>query len=390
MATLQHEAVHALRELGLFSDAEWRVLTKAARVWIDKYDLRNRYPELSYDKLLEEAIAHEYENSGAWEGKSKTLLQKISQFFEALMNWARGLGLNSVDQIFHNIAFGEIAFNGSLRLSQDRELRSAERSSAEILALSKKLNTGPGFEELKQTADKYSWISKWGYTVLQLAERNQHIGWLRRHTQLVERWFNEKMKWTAMASETLREWDALGTSDGDKLADFIFEVEQMNYLTPLEKKQGTMRQPTAQELRTLAKRFKFSDENAALRQYVRIRKDFTTALDKIESVLIEDIQRIYPNPNDPIAAIRIAEITEGVQEASLASLLPARSLWRVHAGGQEQEGRGGVYGAVCFARAAESLRTGLCARSTLRRTSQFGRTSFRPARGSTPAFPQAW
>jgi len=313
-AILHHEAIHALKELGLFTEAEWAVLRNAAinESWIDKYNINANYPELSYEKKLEEAIAHEFENNIRTGPQVKTVFDKIANFFKALINWSRGLGFNNVEDIFYNIASGELALVTKAKLSQDKDVTSGENARNNIIAFAKKLNLpAPVMQNIQQAgtlADKYDKMYKFGFTILQLADRNPHISWLRTHTQLVARWFNEKMKWTSRASETLRLWQTLGKADADKLSDFIFDVEQMNYRTPGEVKAGVIRQPTAAELRTLAKRYAFQDEDNALRMYVRIRKDFEAVLGKMEEVILNDVQRLYPGSNNPLAAIKVQEI----------------------------------------------------------------------------------
>ena len=68
--TLRHEAVHALKNLGLFTDPEWSVLNETAKSkkWIEKHRIADRYPGMMQDgqpteAAVEEAIADEF---AAW------------------------------------------------------------------------------------------------------------------------------------------------------------------------------------------------------------------------------------------------------------------------------------------------------------------------------------
>lgn len=63
--TVRHEAVHYLRRSGLIRPEEWAKLDQAAREgdWIGKYDIEKRYPDLSDDQKIEEAVA---EHFGDW------------------------------------------------------------------------------------------------------------------------------------------------------------------------------------------------------------------------------------------------------------------------------------------------------------------------------------
>ncbi|MBB4266288.1 PLxRFG domain-containing protein [Roseospira visakhapatnamensis] len=66
--TLNHEAIHALRKLGLLKGAEWTALKGAALSgdWIARHQVDARYPDLSFEGRLEEAVADEYR---AWAEK---------------------------------------------------------------------------------------------------------------------------------------------------------------------------------------------------------------------------------------------------------------------------------------------------------------------------------
>lgn len=60
--TINHEAIHALRYLGAFSETEWAALTKAARKdWIKRYDINEAYEGASDEIIVEEAIAKAFQ-----------------------------------------------------------------------------------------------------------------------------------------------------------------------------------------------------------------------------------------------------------------------------------------------------------------------------------------
>jgi len=70
-ATIDHEAVHALREMGLFTDAEWAALERAARADTAMMaSVARRYPDLSEVDLIEEAIADRY---AVWSARQRKL-----------------------------------------------------------------------------------------------------------------------------------------------------------------------------------------------------------------------------------------------------------------------------------------------------------------------------
>lgn len=113
---LHHEMVHALKDLGLFTETEWDHLeAMAEKDWLKRYNIEARYGNertdkhdaLTETKKLEEAIAEagrEYFNK-KFDGKSidklsQRIFEKIRRFFEALANWKEGLGFKTFEDVF--------------------------------------------------------------------------------------------------------------------------------------------------------------------------------------------------------------------------------------------------------------------------------------------------
>ena len=127
--TLRHEAIHALRELGFFTDAQWKSLSKMAKdKWIDQY-LKQRNvdgkplkagEESRYDaymreyngdmeKITEEAVADAFADFDATKppaGLLQTLLRRLRDFFQAMKSALTKV--ESVDQIFGKVERGEL------------------------------------------------------------------------------------------------------------------------------------------------------------------------------------------------------------------------------------------------------------------------------------------
>jgi hypothetical protein len=123
LGTLRHESIHALRELGAFSDNEWKILTnKADKEWINKYigdDLKKRYAEM-YEKqygtmdgfndyIREEAIAEAFKHfkDKAPAGLIHNIAYRLNKFFETLRNGFSELGFKNSTDIFRNIEAGQ-------------------------------------------------------------------------------------------------------------------------------------------------------------------------------------------------------------------------------------------------------------------------------------------
>jgi len=132
--TMRHEAMHALKELGFFTDAQWASLEKMARSkWVGQYlKSKNAYlPDgkmvtrydaytlpkdqggqgLTESEALEEAIADafgDYDVNKAPPGMLTALLNKMRNFFDALTNYLAGRGFESYQDVFGKIEKGEL------------------------------------------------------------------------------------------------------------------------------------------------------------------------------------------------------------------------------------------------------------------------------------------
>lgn len=134
MGTLRHETIHALKELGGFTDAEWRVLTNKAKTeWVQRFikdrkdskgnnaglfkRYQNQYIEdygnlKGFDEYIqEEAIAEAfrfYSKGKLPAGMIGNIIMRLRQLFEALRNALNKLGFNTASDIFDKIEEGGI------------------------------------------------------------------------------------------------------------------------------------------------------------------------------------------------------------------------------------------------------------------------------------------
>jgi hypothetical protein len=140
---LNHEVIHALKELGFFTDSQWKVLTKQANEsWVDTY-LKNRgidgnplqqgeqsrydaYMERDEFKsdpeaIVEEAIADafgDFDVNGAPSGMLKAILNRLISFFDAIKSALQGNGLYTSEQAARQV-FGKIA-RGELKAGETK------------------------------------------------------------------------------------------------------------------------------------------------------------------------------------------------------------------------------------------------------------------------------
>ncbi|MBB5221075.1 hypothetical protein HNP73_000996 [Amaricoccus macauensis] len=112
--TLGHEALHVLKGLGLFRDAEWAALVKAARADTDRMDrARLEYKELSEAEQIEEVIA---DMLGEWwagrspvpKGFLRTAYERLRAFIEALGRALRGQGFHTWESVFRSVERGDV------------------------------------------------------------------------------------------------------------------------------------------------------------------------------------------------------------------------------------------------------------------------------------------
>ena len=111
--TLHHEALHALRRLGLFKDTEWEILRRESqRTWRARFKIDEDYKPWPDDRKDEEGVAHAYQ---AWingemkvDGRIARLFKRIRDFIEALRNWLNDAGFKTVEDIFRDIRSGEV------------------------------------------------------------------------------------------------------------------------------------------------------------------------------------------------------------------------------------------------------------------------------------------
>ena len=133
---MNHEIIHALRNLNVFTPKELKLLSRAARKTkyvkaVDGKKIKRNYsyfdraarinPELSAKKdkqgvlsaLEEEAVAEMYRDyvSGNLPkvGQSRSILKRIGDFFKSIVGAHVDDGFNSVDSIFGNITGGSVA-----------------------------------------------------------------------------------------------------------------------------------------------------------------------------------------------------------------------------------------------------------------------------------------
>lgn len=119
---LRHEALHAMRDMGLFTANEWAVVERqAAAVWLRRFGIAERYAGQSREVQIEEAVAAAYAD---WSGSHRNepgplgrVFNRIRDFLVTLRNALAGLGFTSAADVFAAISSGQV---GSRPRNADR------------------------------------------------------------------------------------------------------------------------------------------------------------------------------------------------------------------------------------------------------------------------------
>lgn len=110
--TLDHEVIHAASNMGLFLPPEWRSLEAAARA--DRAmmgSIRKRYPNLSEEEQVEEAIADRFarwQRGDRERGFVARAFERLRDVLRAIGEALRGNGFTTAESVMRALAGGEI------------------------------------------------------------------------------------------------------------------------------------------------------------------------------------------------------------------------------------------------------------------------------------------
>jgi len=117
MATLRHEAMHAMFQSGFFTDKEMKMLKDySKKVWVKKYNIKETYagqPNASEELYIEEGITFAFAdymaNKYAAKGLLAQVFERMKAYLMAFGNAMRGLGFTTGNEIFNQIDKGMYA-----------------------------------------------------------------------------------------------------------------------------------------------------------------------------------------------------------------------------------------------------------------------------------------
>ena len=133
--TVRHEIIHHLREAGLIRPDEWAALRDAAVKdgWLSKHRINDRYPDLSLDHRIEEAVAEQFakwrtERSIEKPGLIRDAFHRMDLMFRRIAAAARQfLGKDATaNDVFTRIETGEVGRRRSDQIEAQKDYQGRE------------------------------------------------------------------------------------------------------------------------------------------------------------------------------------------------------------------------------------------------------------------------
>ena len=147
IGTGRHEAIHFLREQGLFTGPEWDTLTNTARDegWADRHNINARYPNLSPERKVEESIAEGFREWAKAREGARREYSPVTQIFQKMWDLLQAVKgrmaeifghLPTKDELFSRVASGEIGERGAQGTAEGGAPRFSEEDHLDNLRAS--------------------------------------------------------------------------------------------------------------------------------------------------------------------------------------------------------------------------------------------------------------
>jgi hypothetical protein len=231
LRVLKHETIHALKELGFFTDSQWKSLVSQANSkWIDQY-LKNRTQEYNgkqmsrydaymvkyngnMDMIVEEAIADAFGDFSvkAPPGMLAAITARMKMLFQGIKSALNGTGFYTSDQIAEQI-FTKAA-KGQLKAKTAPATKDEPKSSLRIIDMTERRTRQLLEEEEAESREM----------------QNNMQGWQRQRdlTDLKDKinpWLKENMN---AADKAKRIYNNIGDMPGMPYVDISLALERFN------------------------------------------------------------------------------------------------------------------------------------------------------------------
>jgi hypothetical protein len=152
--SMNHEALHAMKDLGFFSAKDWAILSKKAeKVWLKKYDIASDYGQETQEIQIEEAIAKAFADYQTETPLVKSAMTKAINALKRIGNLFKGLGFKTADDIFQTAAEGKLAPEAAVTPSaKPRFERQKSTKAKPRTILGEEIPVDQQFQKLPKTA----------------------------------------------------------------------------------------------------------------------------------------------------------------------------------------------------------------------------------------------
>jgi hypothetical protein len=139
--TLNHEALHAMKDLGMFSPKEWTTLEGMAESkWTKQYDIAANYGQETKEIQLEEAIAHAFADYQKQAPMVKGIANRVRKFLGQLRNLLMGKGFRTAESVFQKAAEGKLTPTKEATVTEQRaEVPSRKKFKAPMQGVDPKI-----------------------------------------------------------------------------------------------------------------------------------------------------------------------------------------------------------------------------------------------------------
>jgi hypothetical protein len=144
---------------------------------------------------------------------------------------------------------------------------------------------------LANEADRIGRFSRQWWGIQQLMQVNPHFERGRYYLQIVEQWMAYKQYWINRAGQIAHSWDRLPRVQRDALADYLFYMNDMQYLSRRERNTKVVRRPSFAEQQQAVKRFNLSGNTFILAR--EVDKLFAEYLTEFETISTAHIKQTF-------------------------------------------------------------------------------------------------
>lgn len=169
---------------------------------------------------------------------------------------------------------------------------------------------------LRRSLDKFNWIIHHTAGLEQISQLNSHIPGVTRYYNAMQALWQSKMRWTAQANETIKDWldgkIVKGKERRQAVSDFLFRADALSSQKERKLKPG--------ELAELREEFQITDREMELVD--KIWRDFWNAMTEVEQVLLEDLQSRLVSGDTVAIAKEIADVEDAFADMRNRHYMP--------------------------------------------------------------------